>query len=262
MSTRSNEEPGKSAASFSSGSAADPRRGSAWWDDRVMNWTLNDSQVRVQLFRFIDALPALRSASAVRRHLSEYLDEAGERVPWWLKLAVGLAPAGSDRETLLAWSARSAAGVMARKFIAGATPDEAARTVLGLRRGRWPSRPICWARPSSARPRPTFTSRRVWTSFAGLPTHCGMPARSRLIDRDQNGPIPRVNLSLKLSSLTTHFDPIHSRVHARERGGPAAADLANGPRSGRLCSCRYGAVFLACSDLRHFSEDSGRTRVP
>ena len=97
-----------------------------WWDDRVMNWTLNDSQVRVQLFRFIDALPALRSASAVRRHLAEYLDEAGERVPWWLRLAVGLAPAGSDRQTLLAWSARSAAGVMARKFIAGATPDEAA----------------------------------------------------------------------------------------------------------------------------------------
>ena len=29
----------------------------AWWDDRVMNWTLSDPQVRVQLFRFVDALP-------------------------------------------------------------------------------------------------------------------------------------------------------------------------------------------------------------
>ena len=33
-----------------------------------------------------------------------------------------------------------------------------------------------------------------------------------LIDRDQHGPIPRVNLSLKLSSLTTHFDPIHAEA--------------------------------------------------
>ncbi len=91
----------------------------AWWDDRVMNWTLADPLVRVQLFRFIDALPALRSPGSVRRHLSEYLAEAGDGVPWWLSLAVKMAPPGTDREALLAWSARSAAGVMARKFIAG-----------------------------------------------------------------------------------------------------------------------------------------------
>ena len=106
----------------------------AWWDDRLMNGTLSDPQVRVQLFRFIDVLPALRSAGSVRRHLAEYLVEAEDNVPWWLKGALALAPAGTDREALLAWSARAAAGLMAHKFIAGATPDQATRTVLGLRR--------------------------------------------------------------------------------------------------------------------------------
>ncbi len=104
-----------------------------WWDDRLMTWTLDDPDVRVQLFRFIDALPALRSAGSVRRHLAEYLDEAGSNVPWWLGQAVALAPPGTDRETLMAWTARLAAGLMARKFIAGATPDEATKTVLNLR---------------------------------------------------------------------------------------------------------------------------------
>ena len=120
----------------------------AWWDDRVMSWTLADPQVRVQLFRFIDALPALRSPSAVRRHLAEYLEEAGERVPWWLE------PGGDSWRLrarivrrLLAWSARSAAGVMARKFIAGATPDEAPGPCWTCVASRWPSRPTCWARP-------------------------------------------------------------------------------------------------------------------
>jgi RHH-type proline utilization regulon transcriptional repressor/proline dehydrogenase/delta 1-pyrroline-5-carboxylate dehydrogenase len=64
----------------------------AWWDDRFMSWTLDDPQVRVQLFRFIDVLPTLRSAGSVRRHLEEYLNEAGQRVPLWLKLAVTLSP--------------------------------------------------------------------------------------------------------------------------------------------------------------------------
>ena len=33
-----------------------------------------------------------------------------------------------------------------------------------------------------------------------------------LIDRDQHGPMPRVNLSLKLSSLTAQFDAIHAEA--------------------------------------------------
>ena len=74
----------------------------AWWDDRLMNWTLEDPDVRVQLFRFIDALPALRSAGAVRRHLAEYLSEAADRIPWWLKLSVAVAAEGSQREVVLA----------------------------------------------------------------------------------------------------------------------------------------------------------------
>src|SRR5262245_25354148 len=50
----------------------------AWWDDRFMAWTLGDPRVRVQLFRFIDTLPALKRPEAIRRHLEEYLTEAGD----------------------------------------------------------------------------------------------------------------------------------------------------------------------------------------
>ncbi len=58
----------------------------SWWDDRFMALTLDDPMVRVQLFRFIDALPALKDAGSIRRHLAEYLAEAGDAVPWWLNL--------------------------------------------------------------------------------------------------------------------------------------------------------------------------------
>ena len=91
----------------------------AWWEERFIAATLDDALVRVQLFRFIDALPALKTSDSVRRHLAEYLGEAGDRVPWWLNLGLGLAPAGSQRAEWLAEAARASAGVMARKFIAG-----------------------------------------------------------------------------------------------------------------------------------------------
>jgi RHH-type transcriptional regulator, proline utilization regulon repressor / proline dehydrogenase / delta 1-pyrroline-5-carboxylate dehydrogenase len=184
----------------------------AWWDDRLMNWTMSDPQVRVQLFRFIDALPALRSADSVRRHLSEYLAEAGEHVPWWLKLSVALAPAGSEREELLAWTARTAAGVMARKFIAGATPDEATKTVLGLRRKLLAFTADLLGEAVISEAEADIYQQTCLNLIRGLSGPLGTATEVPQIDRDQDGPIPRVNLSLKLSSLTTHFDPIRAQA--------------------------------------------------
>src|SRR4051794_10259127 len=94
-----------------------------WWDDRLMALTVGDPLVKVQLFRFIDALPALPTDEAVRRHLAEYMAEAGGRVPAWLRLALAHAPSGTWRSRRLAGLARFAATHMARRFIAGATPD-------------------------------------------------------------------------------------------------------------------------------------------
>ena len=37
-----------------------------WWDDRLMNLTMGDPEVKVQLFRFIDAMPVLTTTESVR----------------------------------------------------------------------------------------------------------------------------------------------------------------------------------------------------
>src|SRR5438552_2094884 len=39
----------------------------SWWDERLMRWTMGDEAVKVQLFRFIDALPQLPSPQDVNR---------------------------------------------------------------------------------------------------------------------------------------------------------------------------------------------------
>src|SRR5262245_44323672 len=81
----------------------------AWWDDRLMTSTMGEPAVKVQLFRFIDALPTLREPESVRRHLREYLDEAGDRVPAMLRVPLALTPPGDLGAKLLAGLARSAA---------------------------------------------------------------------------------------------------------------------------------------------------------
>jgi RHH-type proline utilization regulon transcriptional repressor/proline dehydrogenase/delta 1-pyrroline-5-carboxylate dehydrogenase len=184
----------------------------AWWDDRFMSWSLSDPGVRVQLFRFIDALPALKSASSVRRHLEEYLAEAGENVPWWLERSVAMAEPGTEREELLAWAARTAAQVMARKFIAGATPSEATTTVLRLRARKLAFTADLLGEAVISEAEADVYQQTCLDLLRGLAGPLRAAPEVPLIDRDQDGPIPRVNLSLKLSSLTTDFDPIHAET--------------------------------------------------
>ena len=209
----------------------------AWWDDRLMTWSLNDSQVRVQLFRFIDALPSLRSADSVRRHLAEYLAEAGEHVPWWLKLAVALAPAGSDRETLLAWSARSAARgdgakIHRRRHARRGHQDGSgpARQVAGLH-GRPPGRGGDQRRRGRSLPAdlpgPHPRARRSPEEGPGSPA-----------DRPRSERADSAGQPLTQAVELDHpFRPDPCRGHAHECGRPAAADSSNGPRAERLCSC-------------------------
>src|SRR5262245_53664935 len=45
----------------------------AWWDDKIMAASMRDAGVKVELFRFVDALPMLNDSANVYRHISEYL---------------------------------------------------------------------------------------------------------------------------------------------------------------------------------------------
>ncbi len=180
----------------------------AWWEERFMAATLDDPLVRVQLFRFIDVLPALKSADSVRRHLAEYLAEASDRVPAWLRLSLAVAPAGSQRADWLAEAARAAAGLMARKFIAGATPDEARQTVIALRGRQLAFTADLLGEAVISEAEADLYQQTCLELMSGLDRFLRSAPEVPLIDRDQHGPIPRVNLSLKLSSLTADFDAI------------------------------------------------------
>ncbi len=210
-----------------------------WWDDRFMAATLDEPLVRVQLFRFIDALPALTNSDSIRRHLAEYLAEAGDTVPWWLRLGLRLAPEGSIRAEWLASTARLAAGVMAQKFIAGATPDEALQTVLGLRRRKLAFTADLLGEAVISEVEADAYQQTCLDMIHGLSGRLQSAPEVPLIDRDRHGPIPRVNLSLKLSSLTAQFEPIHAEASidraagrlrpilraARERGAYVHVDM-------------------------------------
>ena len=103
-------------------------------------------------------------------------------------------------------------------------PSAAAAAAAGLHR-----RPARRGRHQRAR------GRRLSADLPRPAPGARRPARRRArdppIDRDDRGPIPRANLSLKLTSLTARFDAIHAEATAARRRA-APADPPDGPRVG------------------------------
>ena len=106
----------------------------SWWDERIMEWTMADEAVKLQLFRFIDVLPLLRSPPTITRHLREYFEEAGPALPRWARWGLRWLPQDGWLAGLVARSARKNAERLARRFIAGSKVDEALETIHALRR--------------------------------------------------------------------------------------------------------------------------------
>jgi len=181
---------------------------SSWWDERLMEWSMGEEAVKLQLFRFVDVLPLLHSPETIARHLREYFGEAREHLPGWMTLGLRWLPSQGFLGRLLAKTAYRSAERLARKFIAGSNLDEALDAIAELRRR---SLAFTIDRLGEA----TITEREAEQAQAdylelinGLSREVNTWKTNDPIDRDDRGPIPRVNVSVKLSALYSQFDPI------------------------------------------------------
>src|SRR5437763_10865482 len=106
----------------------------AWFDDQLMGLSMADPAVKVQLFRFIDALPLLKTPESIARHLREYLSVVAHRLPAPARWGLRVVPERGALGRGLAWLANANARRLARKFIAGTNVREALDAIDCLRR--------------------------------------------------------------------------------------------------------------------------------
>ena len=179
-----------------------------WWDDKLMGLTMGNEALKVQLFRFVDTLPYLTDPKEVGRHLREYLTEAKQSLPWWVKAGIGLIPEGGLAGKLLAKSAKSNAEAMARKFIAGSNVQEAIDAVMEMRGKSLAFTIDLLGEATITEHEADLVQQQYFDLLHGLPPIINAAPEVPAIDRDDRGPIPRVNVSVKLSALFSQFDPI------------------------------------------------------
>jgi len=173
------------------------------WMGRMIDWSLEDESLRVALFRFVDVLPSLDSPAKIGRHLREYFSGVDHALGGLVSLALAM-----HAGWLVAPVVRHNVERLARRFIIEEDAESLTSVLEGFRQ-----------EPAA------FTLDVVGEATVSDQEACAMQSRylellRRLalvaeswpqisqIDSSPHGPICRVNLSVKISSLYARFDPL------------------------------------------------------
>ncbi len=178
-----------------------------WWDDQLLDWAMQDESVKVQMFRFVDVLPTLRTHESVNRHLHEYFEEVRSHLPWAARLGLDV----TDNAILgkaLAVNARSNARRMAQRFIAGSNVEEVLQSVAKLRKSGYAFTLDLLGEAVVSEPEAERYQQQYLDLVNGLAPSVAQWPENVQLDRDEQGPIPRVNVSVKLSALFSRFRPV------------------------------------------------------
>ena len=180
---------------------------SRWWSQAAINMAMKDPAFKAQLFRFIDVLPAVPDDARVVRLAEEYFGDVSRDIfglHWGIK-ALAATTLGAN---LTGKTIRHQVEQMARTFIAG---DKVASALPALRTlwdgGRAFSVDLLGEATVSEREADRYASHCL-DAIQQLTDACRLWPESPLLEHDHLGPLPRVQLSIKVSALYSQLDPI------------------------------------------------------
>jgi proline dehydrogenase len=185
-------------------------------DTKAMDLASQDAELKAALFRFVDVVPACRSLDDLAAHLVSFLDDVDEKPPP-LTVAMRMAGNAPGRKAL---GAASAAGVrhMAHRFIVAESPEQAAPILRDLwNEGVATSVDLLGEATVTSAEADRYAARCRDALDQLARIYAKLPARPAL-EADAAGPLPRANLSVKVSALTPLLRP-----DAPERGKRDAA---------------------------------------
>jgi proline dehydrogenase len=185
--------------------------------DRGMDFVSRDRRLRAALFRMVDVAPACAGPAELSEHLAGLLEDL-------MPPSAGVAAVDRIAST---WGLRrltgGAAGLairrMAGRYIVGETPEEAVSVLRRLwMRGVASSVDLLGEATVTHEEAQEYVTRCERTLEA-LTTAAQKWPRRPLLEADAAGPLPRVNLSVKVTALTPLV-----RAQAPERGRLDAAE--------------------------------------
>jgi len=172
---------------------------------RLLDLSMEDSQFRTNLLRFIDVFPVLKEPQEIADHLRDYLD-SGTGISLFETILHGaIAVTG----TSIGSKALSAViEKFARHFIAGNDIAEALPVLTSLREEGFASTVDLLGEATLSRKEACIYQERYLELIDKLAEVSHTWSEDPILDRDSSGEFPRANVSVKISAMESRLDPL------------------------------------------------------
>ncbi|MDZ8259530.1 L-glutamate gamma-semialdehyde dehydrogenase [Nostoc sp. ChiQUE01b] len=181
------------------------------WDDKLLAWAMSNPGLRVQLFRFIDTLPALHSKSEIASHLQEYLGDESVELPAALKGMLNFANPDSMPGQVAATTVGTAVETLAHKYISGENIKQVIKTVERLRKEKMAFTIDLLGEAVITEAEAQSYLERYLELMQQLVEASKNWAAIPAIDEADGEAIPKVQVSVKLTAFYSQFDPLDAK---------------------------------------------------
>lgn len=179
-----------------------------FWNGKIMDWSMRDEAFKVEMFRFVDVFPVLRTPEQIAQHLKEYFCRPDQDFPAWIQLGMKSVSAGSLVARTAAKTIEKNIQGMAAGFVAGVDGEDALPTLKKMRQSGLGFTVDLLGESTVSEVEADDYCRRYESLIDTLATAAASWPAAAQIDADAYGEIPRVNISVKISSLFSQTDPV------------------------------------------------------
>ena len=235
------------------------------WDDKLLAWTMANPGLRVQLFRFIDCLPALHSKAEIAHHMQEYLADESVELPNALKSLLNFTNPESLPGQVAATTVSTAVETLAHKYISGEEIKQVIKTLEQLRKDKMTFTVDLLGEAVITEVEAQSYLDRYLEMMEQLTAASQRWSKIEAIDWADGEALSKVQVSVKLTAFYSQFDPL-DEVGSRERVMERARILLR--RAGELGAAvhfdmeQYAYKDLTISILKQLlMEDEFRSRT-
>jgi RHH-type proline utilization regulon transcriptional repressor/proline dehydrogenase/delta 1-pyrroline-5-carboxylate dehydrogenase len=174
---------------------------SQWWENQILEWCMKNEEMKTQLLRFVDVFPSLQTPRQIVSHLRQYFSKANKAFPAFLRFGINLSSPAAITRSILARETHAMITRMARRFIAGSNIEDSFESLKGIRRQGMAFTVDLLGEAVVSEPE----ANRYMNAYINALQALSARWQDLSVDAKQ-GDSP--NISLKLSSLYSQFDPV------------------------------------------------------
>jgi RHH-type proline utilization regulon transcriptional repressor/proline dehydrogenase/delta 1-pyrroline-5-carboxylate dehydrogenase len=178
----------------------------SYWQGIMLDWTMRDAALKTDLFRLVDALPALTTSDQIARHAREYLLAGDRDLPTGLGLALRTTE-NPLAASMAAFVIKRQVRRMAERFIVGKDARHAGSRLGKLWNQGFGFTVDLLGEATVNAAESAAYARRYADLIEFLPGEAAPWKASAILDQGAIGSIPRANISLKLSAMDHLLDP-------------------------------------------------------